>query len=64
MHRPRWFSAETESDTGERVWSPARMESKLEYWAERERIWREKMTDTSKVEEWKEVDRIFIDDEP
>ncbi|PPR03697.1 hypothetical protein CVT24_007418 [Panaeolus cyanescens] len=56
-HRPRWFSAETEGDTGERVWAPVRdVEGRLEYWVERERVWR----DGGDVE-WKGVDDIFID---
>ncbi|KIP04311.1 hypothetical protein PHLGIDRAFT_93663 [Phlebiopsis gigantea 11061_1 CR5-6] len=61
-HRPRWFSAETEPDTGERVWSPARVGNKLEYWVERERVWNEKSG--GKADNWKAVDKIFIDDEP
>ncbi|CAL1697213.1 unnamed protein product [Somion occarium] len=62
-HRPRWFSAETEPDTGERVWSPARVaENKLEYWAEREKIWKAKRFGQDAF--WKAVERIFIEDNP
>lgn len=61
-HRPRWFTAETEPDTGERVWSPARIGDTLEYWVERENIWRAKTA--GKPADWKAVDRIFIEDEP
>ena len=42
-HCPRWFTAETDGDTGERVWEPERMdgsdEQPLEYWVEREKVW-------------------------
>ena len=55
-HKPRWFSAETEGDTGERVWSPARIGDELEYWVERERVWR-----GGEKAPWKDVDPIFID---
>ncbi|KAH9002232.1 Oxysterol-binding protein-domain-containing protein [Lactarius hatsudake] len=50
-HRPRWFSAETDGDTGERVWAPLRIGEDVAYWVERE-----------KEEAWPDVDRIFIDD--
>ncbi|KAF8272111.1 Oxysterol-binding protein-domain-containing protein [Lactarius quietus] len=56
-HRPRWFSAETDGDTGERVWAPLRIGEDLAYWVERERTY----LGTGK-EEWPDVDRIFIDD--
>lgn len=62
-HRPRWFSAQTEPDTGERVWAPARVENKLEYWIERERVYKEKVGG-HQDEGWKAVDRIFIADRP
>ena len=44
-HRPRWFTAETDGDTGDRVWEPVRMDDDdddkpLEYWVDRERIWK------------------------
>ncbi|KAF7966171.1 hypothetical protein HWV62_39744, partial [Athelia sp. TMB] len=40
-HKPRWFTAETDGDTGERVWTPSRVDNDLEYWRERERVWKE-----------------------
>ncbi|KAK2463943.1 hypothetical protein APHAL10511_003994 [Amanita phalloides] len=54
-HRPRWFMAETDGDTGERVWNPVMVGGMLEYWVERERVTREGGT-------WKDVERIFIDE--
>lgn len=57
-HRPRWFSAETDGDTGERVWSPLRTGEDLSYWVERERAYKQGGADA-----WTDVDRIFIDDE-
>ena len=60
-HAPRWFRAETDGDTGERVWVPSKVEGKLEYWLERERCWREGGRDRTK---WKEVDEIFIEEPP
>ncbi|KAN0132580.1 Oxysterol-binding domain containing protein [Lactarius tabidus] len=56
-HRPRWFSAETDGDTGERVWAPLRIGEEVAYWVERERTY----LGTGK-EAWPDVDRIFIDD--
>ena len=61
-HRPRWFTAETEPDTGERVWSPSRVGAKVEYWVEREKVWRSKLNGAK--DRWKDVDQIFINDEP
>ncbi|TFK84172.1 hypothetical protein K466DRAFT_497061 [Polyporus arcularius HHB13444] len=61
-HRPRWFAATTEADTGERVWMPAMVDEQLEYWVEREKVWKKKHDEGEG--EWKDVDRIFIDDEP
>lgn len=61
-HRPRWFSAETEPDTGERVWSPSRVGDRVEYWVEREKVWRSKLNGAN--DRWKDVDQIFITDEP
>ncbi|KAI0303969.1 Oxysterol-binding protein-domain-containing protein [Russula brevipes] len=57
-HRPRWFLAETDGDTGERVWSPLRIRGDVAYWVEREKAF--------KVGEdaWPDVDRIFIDEKP
>ncbi|TDL22435.1 hypothetical protein BD410DRAFT_722955 [Rickenella mellea] len=57
-HRPRWFEARTERDTGERLWEPIRVkDGTLEYWKERE--W-------ARLEnrDWNNVARIFIGDEP
>ena len=59
-HRPRWFVAETEPDTGERVWNPLRVgDHNLEYWVERENVW--KAGGVEKVK-WKDVEGIFIDE--
>jgi oxysterol-binding protein 1 len=60
QHRPRWFSAETDGDTGERVWAPARVNGKLEYWQEREKAW--KTARTGLQPEWKGVDDIFVEE--
>ncbi|KAG6867615.1 hypothetical protein C0993_000494 [Termitomyces sp. T159_Od127] len=58
-HRPRWFTAETDGDTGERVWTPSRVgDGTLEYWSERERVFKE--GGNAKVK-WKDVDDIFIE---
>lgn len=54
-HKPRWFSAETDGDTGERVWTPYRVGNSLEYWLEREKAWK------NGGGSWKDVDPIFID---
>ncbi|EGN94271.1 hypothetical protein SERLA73DRAFT_171297 [Serpula lacrymans var. lacrymans S7.3] len=56
-HKPRWFTAETDGDTGERVWNPLRAGDVLEYWIERERAWKE-----GAEKAWKNVDPIFIED--
>ena len=56
-HRPRWFRAETDGDTGERVWTPLREGERVEYWVERERVWK-----MGGGKPWKGVDPIFIDD--
>lgn len=57
-HRPKWFEAKTEPETGERVWEPLRAPTgELAYWKEREIVWKEKRP-------WKDVETIFIDDEP
>ncbi|KAG6836264.1 hypothetical protein H0H93_009665, partial [Arthromyces matolae] len=58
-HRPRWFTAETDGDTGERVWTPSRVEDgNLEYWKERERVFEE--GGKSKTT-WRNVEDIFVD---
>jgi hypothetical protein len=63
QHRPRWFEAVTEIDTGERYWTPLRAqvgkEEKVGYWVEREKVWETKAE--GKETEWKDVDQIFID---
>lgn len=57
-HRPRWFEARTEGDTGERVWEPLRTDDgELAYWTERLRVWRD-------GKEWEGIEKVFIDDEP
>jgi len=61
-HKPRWFTAETEPDTGERVWAPLRVDDTVEYWAEREEIWKKVQSGEEAL--WKDVDDVFIDDEP
>lgn len=58
-HRPRWFRAETDGDTGERVWAPSRVAEDLEYWVERERVWRE---GGGSGAGWSGVDPIFIEE--
>ncbi|OAX31816.1 hypothetical protein K503DRAFT_870474 [Rhizopogon vinicolor AM-OR11-026] len=59
-HRARWFRAEMDGDTGERVWAPLRTGAggRLEYWVERERVWK-----MGGGMPWKDVDDIFIDDD-
>lgn len=57
-HQPRWFTASTDGDTGERVWEPARTgDGALEYWKLREGVYTGKNG-------WIDVDNIFIDEEP
>ena len=60
-HSPRWFTAETDGDTGDRVWEPVRIdgndEQPLEYWVERERVWK-----LGGNQEWKDVDNIFVEE--
>ena len=60
-HSPRWFTAETDGDTGERVWEPVRIngsdDQPLEYWVERERVWK-----LGGNQEWKDVDNIFVEE--
>lgn len=58
-HRPRWFEAKTEPDTGERYWAPIRQGEQLEYWYQRERVF-----DAKSVGQpfgWEGVDNIFLD---
>ncbi|KAF7368671.1 Oxysterol-binding protein [Mycena venus] len=57
-HKPRWFTAETDGDTGERVWTPSRLDDgAMEYWAERERVWK-----MGGNQPWTDVAPIFIDE--
>ncbi|KAF7378136.1 Oxysterol-binding protein [Mycena sanguinolenta] len=57
-HKPRWFTAETDGDTGERVWAPSRLDDgSMEYWAERERVWK-----MGGNKPWTDVAPIFIDE--
>ena len=58
-HEPRWFEAKTDRDTGERVWAPLRNGERIQYWEERERVFRARGG-----AQWERVDRIFIEDEP
>ncbi|KAA1466569.1 hypothetical protein DENSPDRAFT_831423 [Dentipellis sp. KUC8613] len=58
-HEPRWFRAETDGDTGERVWSPSRVGLDLEYWVEREKVYV-----SGCKEKWANVEPIFSEDEP
>ncbi|KAJ7150479.1 Oxysterol-binding protein-domain-containing protein [Mycena crocata] len=58
QHKPRWFTAETDGDTGERVWTPSRLDDgAMEYWAEREKIWK-----MGGNKSWHNVEPIFIDE--
>ncbi|KAF8995937.1 Oxysterol-binding protein-domain-containing protein [Cyathus striatus] len=58
-HKPRWFTSDTDGDTQERVWTPRVVgKHQLEYWVERERVWREGGGDAS----WKNVEDIFIEE--
>ncbi|KAF9442720.1 hypothetical protein P691DRAFT_846150 [Macrolepiota fuliginosa MF-IS2] len=89
-HRARWFVAETDGDTGERVWVPKRVrvkmalheksegganengtvdgeervveEDRVEYWVERERVWREGGRGKVEGVEWEDVEDIFIEE--
>ncbi|KAF5319842.1 hypothetical protein D9611_012886 [Ephemerocybe angulata] len=57
-HKPRWFMAETDGDTGERVWTPLRAaDNSVEYWVERE----EAYVKGGNVP-WKNVDDIFVEE--
>ncbi|KAF8519178.1 Oxysterol-binding protein-domain-containing protein [Gautieria morchelliformis] len=58
-HRPRWFEAKTDRDTGERVWSPLRSGERIQYWDEREKAFF-----SPGKENWPGVERIFIDEAP
>jgi hypothetical protein len=55
-HRPRWFTAETDGDTGERVWTPHRSaDGVVEYWVEREDVYAK-----GGYLPWKDVENIFV----
>ncbi|KAG8876575.1 hypothetical protein FRB98_007244 [Tulasnella sp. 332] len=55
-HRPRWFEATTDGDTGERLWAPIRVDDHLlQYWKEREEVWRSKGP-----YKWPNVEQIFV----
>lgn len=56
QHKPKWFEATTDADTGERVWAPHRSGDMLDYWSMRERIWK-----SGGKETWDGVERIFGD---
>ncbi|KAJ8082725.1 hypothetical protein PM082_008581 [Marasmius tenuissimus] len=60
-HKPRWFTAETDGDSGDRVWTPSRVDGQLEYWQERHKIWEQKQSGSKDVG-WKDVEPIFIDE--
>jgi len=55
-HGPRWFTATTDGDTGERLWAPSKVDDQLEYWKEKERVWK-----SGGVEKWSNIDEIFVD---
>ena len=59
-HRPRWFSATTDTDSRERVWTPSRIgdDEDLEYWNVREAIWKES---GGVGMGWPGVENIFIE---
>ncbi|KAK0212711.1 Oxysterol-binding protein-domain-containing protein [Desarmillaria ectypa] len=59
-HQPRWFTATTDGDTGERVWAPSMLGDNLEYWAQRERVWKEKVNGGEG--QWHNVESIFIEE--
>ncbi|KDQ17455.1 hypothetical protein BOTBODRAFT_128393 [Botryobasidium botryosum FD-172 SS1] len=58
-HRPRWFEATTDADTGERVWAPVRIGEGggLEYWEERKRVW-----ENEGRQAWRNIEKIFVDE--
>lgn len=66
-HRPRWFEAVVEQDTGERYWAPIRTRKEgggdeaeeVEYWLEREKVW--KARQKGETPHWKDVEQIFVD---
>jgi len=58
QHKPRWFEATTDGDTGERVWAPLKSGERVEYWTEREKVWK-----SGAKELWTNVEKIFVDEE-
>ncbi|KAH7330555.1 Oxysterol-binding protein-domain-containing protein [Rhizoctonia solani] len=59
-HKPRWFTEAVDEDSGERVWRPSRRGERIEYWAERERVYKEGGKGKA---QWHDVDEIFISEE-
>ncbi|KAG8735588.1 hypothetical protein FRC10_010363 [Ceratobasidium sp. 414] len=59
-HKPRWFSEAVDEDSGERVWAPAKRDDRIEYWAERERVFNLGGKDHA---QWGAVDEIFFKEE-
>jgi hypothetical protein len=58
QHEPRWFTAVTDQDTGERLWEPKRAEDgEVLFWHERE-----EQGERPQGQKWPEVDHIFVDD--
>ncbi|KZO92116.1 hypothetical protein CALVIDRAFT_504875 [Calocera viscosa TUFC12733] len=53
-HQPRWFTADVDEDTGDRVWRPTRRDGEVEYWLERQEA-------GSTGRPWSGVEKIFID---
>lgn len=53
-HRPRWFTPTVEKDTGERVWAPVRVDDRVKYWLEREKVWK-----ADGLDRW-DVEDIFV----
>jgi hypothetical protein len=58
-HRPRWFVASVEPDTGERYWAPIMQGDKLDYWFQRDLAVQAARSGTPF--EWQDVDPIFIE---
>ncbi|BEI80271.1 hypothetical protein CcaverHIS002_0108000 [Cutaneotrichosporon cavernicola] len=58
QHEPRWFTAITDQDSGERLWEPKRAgDGEVLFWHEREQ-----QGALPDGEKWAEVDHIFVDD--
>jgi hypothetical protein len=60
QHKPRWFTEAVDEDTGERAWTPARRDDQIEYWAERERVFKLGGKEQTR---WEAVDEIFVAEE-